>query len=165
MKKVIVLIILSLSTSAVSQNNSDTSELFQSTIEMLEESKNTFEYKTGDHDGPQMIGLLETFISDHRIKYKYGEINPTINLLRVQDNHGNSTISFSTWIKEDFSKYTSSAYSIKYMGFTYPGDNSETLHITDKLTGKIIRVITIIYSDFDSATNSFMNLRMISDYH
>jgi hypothetical protein len=164
MKKVITIIILSLSTSVISQTTSDTTQLFQSVIEMLEESKNNFEYKTGDIDGPQTIGLLKTLLSDSQTKYKYGKINSRINLLLVNDRYSNPTISFGEWIKEDFSKYNSSKYTIKYMGFTYPGDNSETLHIRDSLTGEIIRVITINYSDFNTDTNSFMNLRVISDH-
>jgi hypothetical protein len=165
MYKIIVLVVLNVffKTVAYGQTESDTTLLFKNIFDMLEESKRNMEYKTGDFDGPETIGLLKTFISNNQTKFQFGKVNPRIDSLLVEDKNGNNIQPFSEWIKEDFTKYNSSQYTIEYLGFTYPSDNSESLYIRNQSSREMLRIITIVYSDFNESTKTFNNLRMVSD--
>tara|TARA_B110000285_G_scaffold76828_1_gene88467 strand:- start:1413 stop:1934 length:522 start_codon:yes stop_codon:yes gene_type:complete len=118
--------------------------------------------KDGDNDLYKTIGILEFIFSDDTSKYKYGTINPRINMLLVHNLQDNPEVPFYKWIEEniDTKKYSDTTkYRIVYEGFGY---GSEDLRIHDVTTGKCIRWIAIWYDNFNEA-NEYQNLGSISD--
>jgi len=169
MRKLILIITLILTVTHV--NGQSDSILFN--IEMTELANDIlYEYnsysgpylkhKDGDNDLPETLGILEFIFSDDTSKYKYGNINPRINMLLVLNLQDNPEVPFYKWIEDnvDNKVYSDSTkYRIVYEGFGY---GSEDLRIYDVTTGKCIRWICIWYDNFNES-NEYQNLRSISD--
>lgn len=118
--------------------------------------------KEGDNDLDKTIGILEFIFSDETTKYKYGAINPRINMLLVHNLQGNPEVPFCEWIEDNVDTKTYSdttKYRIVYEGFGY---GSEDLRVYDVATGKCIRWIALWYDNFNES-NEYQNLGSISD--
>jgi len=119
-------------------------------------------FKKGDNDLAKTVGILEFIFSDDSSKYRYGIINPRINMLLVHNMQDHPEIPFHKWVEEkvDVKTYSDSTkYNIVYEGF---GLGSEDLRIYDVETGKCIRWIALWYDNFNT-TNEYQNLVSISD--
>lgn len=118
--------------------------------------------KEGDNDLDKTIGILEFIFSDDTSKYKYGSINPRINMLLVHNLQDNPEVPFYKWIEDNVDTKTYSdttKYRIVYEGFGY---GSEDLRVYDVATEKCIRWIALWYDNFNES-DEYQNLRSISD--
>ena len=137
--------------------------------ELAIDISNEYNYNSGPHlkrkDGDndlQVVGILAFIFSDDTSKYKYGNINPRINMLLVHNLQDRPELPFYKWIEDNVNIETysdSTRYRILYEGFGY---GSEDLRIYDLSTGECIRWICIWYDNFNES-NEYQNLGSISD--
>jgi len=162
MKNLIIASILILLTSNITYSQNVDSLIDEITLNEISSNSGIYlKHKSGDND-LSTIGLLELIFSDNTSKYKYGKINPRIELLIVHNIQNNLELPFWKWIEDNVNSeiYSDSTkYRIVYEGFGY---GSEDLRIYDINTGECIRWICIWYDNFNDS-NEFQNIGSISD--
>jgi hypothetical protein len=122
----------------------------------------THSFKTGDHDMPQVKGLVQYLFDDLTILEQLVKINSRIGELQVEGFSYGDTISFSKWANTlDDTEYDPKLFNREYTFEQWATSNTgellfrETLTIRNKETGERARTV-IIYYNSD-------NLRAITD--
>jgi len=162
MKVVVLAVALTLSGFAVGQNQTDS--LYNSILNSIS-IQDGYDFKEGDYDAPQCIGLLQYIFEDDITKYKYKDINPRIGRLRVYSSDTENEITFNEVVelylgKSNFLKYFDTTnYYINYG--TIPGvtNMTEFISIIDKQTNFDVFSFSIIYDKLDNmSSNEYLNL-------
>lgn len=130
--------------------------------DLNEWARTTRQYKTGDNDAPELLGVLETIFTNPKSKNIYGVVNPRILDLRINGFafHEDNTLSYDEWIRT-IKMMDKGQYDIVY-NVVSGGKSSdeqelytESIRVYSKKTGEKVRVISIDYNG--------ENLRCISD--
>jgi hypothetical protein len=120
-------------------------------------AETTKSFKTGDNDELLVRGLLKNLLTDSTTRYEYVLRSPNIGNLLVNGKGwkpDSELINFKVWIESlpvlDTTKYEilyriDSSMVLDQYGNPFP-DTTETVYIKDKISGKYIRRIGIVYT-------------------